>query len=163
RHRVPDAPALLLRQVRWGPMPTLFEALREETLPRLAPVRAALERARSTGAAEHLVPVRELMHKLVGTAGGVGLPGLSQLWLLEEAAFSVRRASLTDAADRLPDCEVVLIDVPAADRGLERAAKALDNAQKLRVPALLTARADTAAGLQQLAARAAGLLTKPVR
>jgi CheY-like chemotaxis protein len=59
---------------------------------------------------------------------------------------------------------VVLIDVPAGDGGVERAAKALDNAQKLRVPVLLTARADSASGpLQQLVARAAGLLTKPVR
>ncbi|MBK7858561.1 MAG: response regulator [Archangiaceae bacterium] len=227
------------------PANELFAALREETLPRLAPALEALERARQTGSPEHLKTVRELIHKITGTAGVVGLMGLSQLCRLgegvavlgldgeakvgkplcdllesvlraieaalehppdakpaapelpapapspsvartgpgrvvvasdeavsakvlvrslEEAAFAVRRTSLDDAIERLPDCEVVVVDVPSNDRGPERARHALENAHRQHVPVLLVAKGDAAAPvLASLAARAHGLLTKPVR
>jgi HPt (histidine-containing phosphotransfer) domain-containing protein len=57
----------------------LLQALREETLPKLQPARAALDKARSSANAEDLKPARELMHKVAGTAALAGLPSLSRL------------------------------------------------------------------------------------
>ena len=215
----------------------LLEALKEETLPRLKPVRFALDEARSLGAVEKLNPVRELLHKVAGTAAVAGLPGLSRLGrvgeqvallalegdaklskrlfevldsvlsaieqeldpapvtaklvpahdpsatedagrgrvvvardepvsakllvrLLEEQGFSPRKVSLAGAADALPDCELLLLDVPASGGASAAVEDALVNGSKRHVPVLVIAKSDEGG---RLAARAAALLTKPVK
>jgi DNA-binding response OmpR family regulator len=82
------------------------------------------------------------------------------LKLLEEARVSARRISLADAAERLPDCELLLLDAPSTDPAPPTVAAALDNASKQHVPVLVTTKADPKG---VYAARAAGVLTKPVR
>lgn len=57
----------------------LLEELRAETVPLLPVARGALEKARGSGLREDVVPVRELLHKISGTAAPVGLPHLSRL------------------------------------------------------------------------------------
>ena len=212
----------------------LLEALREETLPRMPAAQAALHKARREGSAAPLSAVRELMHKVAGTAALAGLPHLSRLcrvgegvavlaldgeakastrlfdlldvvlgaveaelqpaapavakpvaetvpawggggWgrvvvasdeavsgkllarLLEEAGFAPRRVTLEEAADALPDCELLLLDVPA-DVPKAKVEDALENGRKRRLPVILTAKADVG----PLGARAAAVLMKPV-
>lgn len=212
----------------------LLQALREETLPKLQPARAALDKARSSGKAEDLKPARELMHKVAGTAAMAGLTSLSRLGkvgeevallaiegdaklskrvfgvldlvlsaialelepaataklpahepttevgpgrgrvvvasdenvtskllvkLLEEQGFAPRKLTLADAADRLPDCELLLLDVPASSGPNASVEDALANANKHHVPVVVTAKGDHGSKLQ---ARAAAVLTKPV-
>lgn len=214
----------------------LLEALREETLPRLKPTRAALDQARALGAVEKLEAVRELLHKVAGTAAVAGLPQLSRLArigeevallalegdakpsrrlfealdsvlsaieqdldpapvtakmlpahepspgeggrgrvvvasdevvsakllvrLLEEQGFSPRKVSLSGAADALPDCELLLLDVPASGGASAAVEDALVNGNKRHVPVLVIAKSDEGG---KLAARAAAVLTKPVK
>lgn len=216
----------------------LLQALREETLPKLKPAREALEAARSTGKVEELEPVRELLHKVSGTAAVAGLPALTRLArlgedvallalegdakpaqrlfhvldsvlgaiesdlsppkapahaagasvetrpppepasagrvvvasdenvsaklllkLLEEVGFSPRRISIADAAERLPDCELLLLDVPSAEGARGGVDAALANGAKHRLPVLVTVKGETA----PYAARANAVLPKPVR
>ncbi len=213
--------------------PQLLDALRDETGPRLPAAKAALHKARKEGSAEALKPVRELIHKVAGTAALAGLPHLSKLCrlgegvtvlaldgdakptqrlfdlvevvlssieealspstattqplpkhepdpmpasaegrvvvgsdeasgkllvkLLEDAGFAVRRVSLDDAADALPDCELLLLDVPAAVPK-PKLEDALENGKRRRLPVVITAKGDVAA----LGSRAAAVLQKPV-
>ncbi len=57
----------------------LVKELRDETLPLVPLARLALENARNTGQAQDVGPVRELLHKVAGTAAPVGFPQLSRL------------------------------------------------------------------------------------
>jgi CheY-like chemotaxis protein len=57
----------------------LVKELRDETLPLVPGARTALENARNTGQPEDIAPLRELFHKIAGTAAPVGLPHLSRL------------------------------------------------------------------------------------
>jgi two-component system, chemotaxis family, chemotaxis protein CheY len=79
--------------------------------------------------------------------------------LLEEQGFAPRKLSLADAADRLPDCELLLLDVPASSGPNASVEDALANANKHHVPVVVTAKGDHGS---RLAARAAAVLTKPV-
>lgn len=213
----------------------LLEALREETMPRMPAAQAALQKARKEGAAEPLKTVRELVHKVAGTAALAGLPHLSKLCrlgegiavlaldgeakpspklldlldfvlasieeglrptgnsdtqpayepppeplpasaegrvvvgsdegmsgkllvkLLEEAGFAARRVSLDQAADALPDCDLLLLDVPAKvpQPKLE---DALENGKRRRLPVVIITRGDVGA----VGSRAAAVLQKPV-
>ena len=213
----------------------LLQALREETLPKLQPARAAVDKARASGNASDLKAARELMHKVAGTAAMAGLSSLSRLGklgedvallaiegeaqltkrlfgvldgvlsaialelepvttaklpahepttevgapgrgrvivasdevvsgklmvkLLEEQGFSVRKVSLADAAERLPDCELLLLDVPAKAGSAAHVEDALVNGTKRHLPVVVTAKSDDGG---KLAARAAAVLTKPV-
>jgi len=62
----------------------LLAALREETLPRMAAARAALRTAQKSGDATALTPVRELCHRVSGTAAMAGLPGIGRLGMVGE-------------------------------------------------------------------------------
>ena len=212
----------------------LLEALKEETLPRLKPVRFALDEVRAGGDLKRLEPARELFHKVAGTAAMAGLASLSRLAklgedvallalegdakpsrrllgvldsalsaietelapppspksktapldvssapagrgrvavasdevvsgkllvrLLEEQGFIPRRLSLAEAAQALPDCELLLLDVPVA--GAAAVEEALANATKRHVPVVVTARPDAGG---KLSPRASAVLTKPVK
>src|SRR5690349_15521233 len=112
------------------PAPELFEVLREETLPLIAPARAALERARGQASAKALTPVRELLHKVAGTGAVAGRPHLSQLCKLGEglavlaldgeAKLSNRLCDLLDSVLRNLETELeqgtapIAVSVPAA-------------------------------------------------
>src|SRR5439155_27169755 len=68
-------------------------------------------------------------------------------------------ASLAEAASALPDCEVLVLDVPG--KGDPRVvAPVLDNAQRLKVTVLLTAKGEVP---KELSAKAHVVLSKPVR
>jgi DNA-binding response OmpR family regulator len=82
------------------------------------------------------------------------------LKLLEESKVSARRISLADAAERLPDCELLMLDTPSQEPPPPTIAAALENASKQHVPVLVTTKADPNG---VYAARAAAVLTKPVR
>lgn len=75
----------------------LLQELRNETLPLVPKARAALEAARNSQQAEDVAPVRELLHKIAGTAAPVGLPQLSQL-----ARFGEELAVLVLGGDARP-------------------------------------------------------------
>jgi two-component system, chemotaxis family, chemotaxis protein CheY len=57
----------------------LLQELRNETLPLVPKARGALETARGSQRSADVAPVRELLHKVAGTAAPVGLPHLSKL------------------------------------------------------------------------------------
>ncbi|MBS1151149.1 MAG: Fis family transcriptional regulator [Myxococcaceae bacterium] len=57
----------------------LLKELQDETLPRLPPARAALEKARTSQLPQDVAPVRELLHQVAGSAAPLGLPQLSRL------------------------------------------------------------------------------------
>jgi DNA-binding response OmpR family regulator len=83
--------------------------------------------------------------------------------VLEDARFSVRPVSLADAAERLPDCEALVLDISLGPGALARAAAALTNASQLHVPVLLIAKGDPASPpLSSLVGRAERLLGKPI-
>jgi hypothetical protein len=57
----------------------LLQELRNETLPLVPRARAALEATRTSQSPRDVAPVRELLHKIAGTAAPVGLPELSRM------------------------------------------------------------------------------------
>ncbi|MBL8951263.1 MAG: response regulator [Myxococcaceae bacterium] len=220
-----------------APTARLLDALRDETMPRMAATQGALHAARKGNTAAPLKEVRELVHKVAGTAALAGLPNLSKLCrlgegiavlaldgdakpsprlfdllelvlmsieealspatattqpnpaftpppatpmphspegrvvvgsdegmsgkllvrLLEEAGFAARRCSLDDAADALPDCELLLLDV-GAQVPAPKLEDALANGRKRRLPVVIIAKGDVSA----LAPRASAVLQKPV-
>ena len=75
----------------------LLQELRNETLPLVPGARKALERARSSQDPKDVAPVRELLHKVAGTAAPLGLPQLSQL-----ARFGEELAVLVLSGDARP-------------------------------------------------------------
>jgi CheY-like chemotaxis protein len=63
----------------------LLGVLKEETLPRLAEAKLALDEALATSSIDHLKPVRELCHRVAGTGAVAGQPSLSRLGHIGEA------------------------------------------------------------------------------
>ncbi len=222
----------------------LLEALRDETLPRVSAAREALGHAWDSGDVAGLKVVRELFHRVAGTAAVAGLPGLSRyarlgeelavlgiegeakvgprlcnalglvitaieqdlaagegtaklppapaagapaphasehgkgrvavasdeavsakllVRVLEDAGFDVHRTSLAGAVEAAPDCDVLLLDVPAADSALPHLDAALTAAGKSRLPVMLTGKPDAGGDkLKALATKASTFVPKPV-
>ncbi|MEW5739923.1 MAG: response regulator [Myxococcota bacterium] len=88
----------------------LFEALREETLPRLDAARTALDAALQSGDVEALKPVRELCHRVAGTGAVAGLPGVSRLARVGEVVAQLALEGETKVSARLCSALAQVLD-----------------------------------------------------